>query len=65
MIIEGNAMERHQVDAMVPQGSPVSPIVFAIYTSGLIKSVEEYVSAVEELSFVEDIGWVATGNDVN
>jgi hypothetical protein len=37
MIIEGNAMERHPVEAGVPQGSPVSPILFAIYTSGLIK----------------------------
>jgi len=41
MIIDGNAMERHPVEAGVPQGSPVSLILFAIYTSGLIKSVEE------------------------
>ena len=65
MIIEGNAMERHPVEAGVPQGSPVSPILFAIYTSGLIKWVEEYVSEAEGLSFVDDLGWVATGNDVN
>jgi hypothetical protein len=37
MIIEGNAMERHPVDAGVAQCSLVSPILFAIYTSGLIK----------------------------
>jgi hypothetical protein len=43
MIIEGNAMERHPVQAGVLQVSPVSPILFAIYTSGLIKWVEEYV----------------------
>jgi hypothetical protein len=42
MVIEGNAMERHPVEAGVPQGSPVSPILFAIYTSRLIKWVEEY-----------------------
>jgi len=64
IIIDGNAMERHPVEAGVPQGSPVSPILFAIYTSGLIKWVEEYVSA-EGLSFVDDLGWVATGSDVN
>jgi len=45
MVIEGNAMERHPVESGVPQGSPVSPILFVIYTSGLIKWVEEYVSA--------------------
>jgi len=41
MIIEGNAMERHPAEAGVPQGLPVSPIHFAIYTSGPIKWVEE------------------------
>jgi hypothetical protein len=45
MIIEGHAMERHPVQAAVPQRSAVSPILFAIYTSGLIKWVEEYISA--------------------
>jgi hypothetical protein len=65
MIIEGNAMERHPVERGVPQGSSVSPILFAIYTSGLIKWVEEYVSEAEGLSFMDDLGWVATGSDVN
>jgi hypothetical protein len=64
MIIEGNAMERHPVEAGVPQGSPVSPILFAIYTAGLIKWVKEHASA-EGLSLVDDLGWVATGSDVN
>jgi hypothetical protein len=65
MIIEGNAMDRHPVDAGVPQGSPVSPILFVIYTSGLIKWVEEYVSEAEGLYCVDELGWVATGSDVN
>jgi hypothetical protein len=64
MVLEGNAMDRHPVDAGVPQGSPVSPVLFTIYTSGQIKWVEEYVSA-KGLSFVDDLGWVATGSDVN
>jgi len=58
MIIEGNATERHPVEAGVPQGSPLSPILFAIYTSGLITWFEEYISA-EWLSFLDDLGWVA------
>jgi len=43
----------------------VSPILFAIYTSGLIKWVEEYVSQAEWLSFVDDLWWVATGSNAN
>jgi len=65
MIIEGNAMDRHPVEAGVPQGSPVSPILFAIFTSGLIKWVQEYVSEGEGQSFEDDLGRVATGSDVN
>ena len=53
------------MEAGVPQGSPVSPILFAIYTSGRIKWVEEYVSEAEGLSFIDDLGWMATGSDVN
>jgi len=39
MIFHGNTMNRHLVEGGVPQGSPVSPILFAIYTSGLLKWV--------------------------
>jgi len=65
MIIEGNPMERDPVDVGVPQGSPVSPILFAIYTSGLIKWVEEYISSAEGLFFVDNHRGVTTGSDVN
>jgi len=65
MVIEGNVMERHPVEAGIPQGSPVSPILFAIHMSGLIKLVEERVTGAKGLSSVDDVGWVATGNDVN
>jgi hypothetical protein len=65
MVIEGNVMERRPEEAGIPQGSPVSPILFAIYTSGLVKWVEERLSGIEGLSFVDDVGWMATGSDVS
>jgi len=43
----------------------VSPILVAIYTSGLIKWDAGYVPEAEGLSFVDDLGWVATRSDVN
>jgi len=49
MLIEGNTMESHPVEAGVPQGPPTSPILFVMYTSGLINLVEEYVSAAKWL----------------
>jgi len=58
-------MERHPVEAGVPQGSPVSPILFTIYMSGLIKLVEERVPIAKVLSCVDHVGLVVTGNDIN
>ena len=65
MIIEGNVMDRPPVEAEVPPGSPVSPSLFAIYTSALIKWAEEYVSEAKGLSFVDGLSWVATRSGVN
>jgi len=65
IIIQGNTMERHPLEEGVPQGSPVLPMHFVIYSSGLIKWVQEYVSEAEGQIFVQDFGWVATGRDVN
>jgi len=65
MIIEGNTMERHPVEVGIPQGSPVSLILFAIYSSGLIKWVEVYISEAEGHCFVDDLAWMATGSNVS
>jgi len=65
MIIKGHAMDRYIVGAVVPHGSPVPPILFAIYTSGLIKCVKQYESEATGLSTLDHLGWVATGSNVN
>jgi hypothetical protein len=59
MILDGNAMERHPVDVGLPQGSPVSLFLIAIYPSGLIQWVKKYISEDKGLS------WVATSSNVN
>jgi hypothetical protein len=41
MVIEGNVQQSHPVEADIPQGSPVSPILCAIHTAGQIKWVED------------------------
>jgi hypothetical protein len=62
IVLEGKAMERQPVEAGVPQGSPVSPILLAIYSAELIAKGERV--GAEGVSFVDDIGWIATGRDV-
>jgi hypothetical protein len=53
-VIEGNVLQSHHAEGGVPQCSPISPSLFAIHTSGLIKWVEERVQD-EGLSFVDDL----------
>jgi hypothetical protein len=64
IVNEGKVLQSHPGEAGVPQGSPLSPILVAIHTAGLIKWVEERVQA-KSLSFVDNLGLVATGQDVN
>jgi retron-type reverse transcriptase len=43
----------------VPQGSPVSPILFNIYLSGIFEKIEEQNPEIIALSFVDDIAFLA------
>jgi retron-type reverse transcriptase len=48
----------------VPQGSPVSLILFNIYLSGIFEKIEEQNSEIIALSFVDDIAFLAPGKTV-
>ena len=52
------------VETGVPQGSPVSPILFALFLSGLFPAVTNAVPDTDGLSFVDDVGWTATGGSI-
>jgi hypothetical protein len=60
---EGDSME---VETGVLQGSPVSPVLFFIYLSGLFGRVEEKEKECgsEGISVVDDMAWVVEGEDV-
>jgi hypothetical protein len=58
---EGKVME---VTTGVPQGSPVSPILFVIYISELFKKIERSVEGTLAHSFVDEVAWVVEGDDV-
>ena len=65
MVIDGEPMTEHRVTTGVPQGSPVSPILFAIYLSGVFREVEEsVVEGVIGLSYADDVAWVVKGNSI-
>jgi hypothetical protein len=66
MVIELNRMYglEHQLESGILQGSPVSPILFAIYMSELFDYVEERMeNRVRAISFVDDIAWWTSAKD--
>jgi retron-type reverse transcriptase len=48
----------------VPQGSPVSLILFIIYLSGIFNKIEEQNPDITALSFTDDIAFLAPGKTV-
>lgn len=47
----------------VPQGSPVSPILFVLYLSGVFIEIEQTVDGAECISFADDVGVIVTRTD--
>jgi len=66
MSMDGREGDSMDVQTGVPQGSPVSPVLFVIYLSGLFGEVEEKEGDCESegISFVDDVAWVVEGADV-
>jgi Reverse transcriptase (RNA-dependent DNA polymerase) len=58
LVIDGYTCPIRDIETGVPQGSPISPILFIIYISGFFSSVEAKVP-ITTLSFADDIGLVA------
>ena len=48
----------------IPQGSPVSPILFLIYISGVFFQVESRLPQISCLSFIDDLGFLVAGHSV-
>jgi len=66
MSMDGKEGDSMDVETGVPQGSPVSPVLFVIYLSGLFGQVEEKEKECgsEGISFIDDVAWVVEGEDV-
>ena len=60
-MLEGREGEEYEEKTGVPQGSPVAPILFTAYLSGIFDHVEEACPGVQGLSIVDDVAWWAEG----
>lgn len=64
LVIDGHENKEREIETGIPQGSPVSPILFLIYISGVFDKVSETSPLVTSLSFVDDLGFIASGSSV-
>ena len=55
MSVDGQDSEPMSVTTGLPQGSPISPVLFAIYIADIHQAVEDRVKGCRGISFVDDV----------
>jgi hypothetical protein len=63
LVIDGYTCSLKEVEAGLPQGSSISPILFVIYISGFFDHIEEKIP-ITTLLFVDDIGIIAVESSI-
>jgi retron-type reverse transcriptase len=58
LVIDGRTSETRDIQAGLPQGSPVSPMLFILSVSAMFQWLEDRHPMLQAISFVDDIGLV-------
>ncbi|EED18393.1 reverse transcriptase, putative [Talaromyces stipitatus ATCC 10500] len=64
LVIDGHVGKEVPISSGLPQGSPVSSILFVLYVHGLSRAIERSVPEVRCLSFVDDQGLITAASSV-
>jgi retron-type reverse transcriptase len=64
LIIDEFTCSLKDTNSGVSQGSPISPILFNIYLSGIFEKIKEQNPEIIALLFVDDIAFLAPGKTV-
>ena len=65
MNVNGQDGEPESIMTGLPKGSPVSPVLFSIYISGIHETVQAKVQGAAGISFVDDVTWFVTEPNVS
>jgi hypothetical protein len=58
LVIDGRTGETREIQAGLPQGSPVSPVLFILSISTMFQWLEDRHAMLQTISFVDDVGLV-------
>ena len=61
MSVDGRGDDAREATTGLPQGSPVSPVLFAIYIAETHEAVESQVEECQRISFVDGVTWLVEG----
>ena len=64
MSVNGQDGPPMAVTTGLPQGSPVSPVLFGRYIADVHKAVEDKVFGCKGMSFVDDVTWFVEGTSI-
>ena len=64
MVIGGEEQQPIDATSGLPQGSPISPLLFALYMSGLHRFIDQQTQEVVTLSFVDDVTFLVSATSV-
>jgi retron-type reverse transcriptase len=64
LVINGFTCPNRDIITGVPQGSPVSSILFIIYLNNVFNSIEARISEITALSFADDIALLVSGKTI-
>ena len=59
LVIDGKAMAKRRVNTGIPQGSPVSPILYLFFNTPLLEACERLGIKVTPMGFADDVGLLA------
>ena len=65
MSVNGQDCEPIDVTTGLSQGSPITPVLFAIYIADIHQAVVDKTEDCRGISFVDDVTWVAEGRNLD